>query len=152
MLRRARRLPIASLLLLGAIGCQPADSADAANPKPAAPAGDVIKDSDGPLLKTEFNVKLAYGKFSSPVGKGEAVLTVNDSGCALEEIQPGKPSRPLFSGGMEKTFDGIRCQITKVNGKRKEAEAYFKALPDGYEFKTANLLTGVSVPKTFRVK
>ncbi|MDX2066284.1 MAG: hypothetical protein SFX74_11120 [Fimbriimonadaceae bacterium] len=151
-----RRLdPWVTLLVLvgfGLDGCQPEDSAEAAKPQPVAGAGEIVKDSDGPLLKTEFNVKLAFGKFVAPVGRGEAVLTVNESGCSLEEVLPGKPPKPLFSGGMEKTFDGIRCQITKVNGKRKEAEAYFEALPDGYEFKTANLLSGVSVPKSFRAK
>jgi len=143
------------LALLGisaiAVACNTSQEPE---PKRAsAPTTAAATDNGGPLLKTEFEVKPTFGDYVFEEEKVLHTLRVSEGGtCEYLEKPENKPNAQKFSGRWEGTFDGIRCEIKRVNGKPKEAEAYFKVTPQGYEFKTANLLTGVTVPKSFTAK
>jgi len=126
---------------------------DSGESKTATPTGggEKVSEDSGPLLKTEFEVKPTFGDYRASDGDAVYSLKVTDKGaCSLTRTEDSeKEPKELFSGRWEPTFDGVRCGITRVEGKRKEAEAYFKVTESGYEFKTANLLGDVKFPKAF---
>lgn len=136
---------LATGLIAGCGDSGPSEPSAAANKSTAK-----VSDADGPLLKTEFDVKPTFGTYENKTEDKTWRLTVEKAGsCRVEEIGPEKPAVIVLQGKWEGTFDGIRCETTKYRGQAKAGELFFKVTPTGYEFKTSNQLPGLTLPKSF---
>ncbi|MCG9895920.1 MAG: hypothetical protein MH204_10645 [Fimbriimonadaceae bacterium] len=144
---RARVLAaLAGLILLAALaGCGGPQAG-------AGPAPDTGAGGDaGPLLETKFDSKPVYGTFSAQGEAGLYQLTVQEDGPVTLSLKPEEgEAEEIFSGRQTQTFDGIRVVVSKAKGKPTEAEIYYKALENGYEFKSARLIELEEHPTTFQ--
>jgi hypothetical protein len=138
---------LASFAAALVVGCSsPGGVAASAETPPGAPAQD-----DGVLLNMDFDVDLIYGDFVAETEDGLWTLTVTEQRSAKLVFTPAETgsAEEMFTASTEPTFDGLRFVITRVKGERTEAEAYFKALENGYEFKDKRLLDNLDFPKSF---